>query len=466
MAFAQFRKEIPRHELSEQPRPLPVIRVEPKEVVPKITGFGTASAARRWEAVSELQGRIVEIHSELESGNLVGANELLIRIDDTDSRLLLAQRQADLDAAKTRLDELEAGYEADQRLLPLAQEQLQVAEREEQRYVELRRQKAASLSNADQATSSRLAQQQAVQNIQRALSLFPSQKNAAKASIALAEAKLREAERDVERTRIVSPFAGVLSEANLEIGQFITVNQRLFTLRDAEQIEITAHFSLEQIDRLISRDASPSAKSQMSLEKITGELETHPTQTIPFSARVIARSGNFTRTWNGVPVRITESLNEQSRTLGVVVQVTNIPHHSETQEATLSRFPTTNNESHFAHWSTALRPGTFCEVVLESSPRSDLITIPRSALNENTVYRVDSDNRLHPQSVEIGFSNGEFVTVVGGLKEGDIIAEAVPVPAIEGQLIEPRFADTRSSQFEIVTAAIDSSTTDAKERRQ
>ncbi|PNY35256.1 hypothetical protein C2E31_19120 [Rhodopirellula baltica] len=290
VVFAQFRKELPRSEPAEQSKSLPVIRVRRQAVVPVVSGYGTATAARRWNAVSEVQGRIVEIHPQLESGNTVAANELLIRIDDTDTQLLLVQRQADLASARAQLQELQAEYESDLRLLPFARKQLELASREEQRALELQRRNATSLSEVDQLTSGRLVQEQTLHNLQTAISLYPSQMGAAQAAIALAQAQVREAERDIERTRIVAPFDGMLSGVDLEVGQFIGVNQSLFELFDDQRIEVTAQYSLEQLGKLL-----PS----LSRGGVDDSVQASETDTLPFTARVVVRSGDYKREWIG-----------------------------------------------------------------------------------------------------------------------------------------------------------------------
>ena len=464
VVFVRSQNELARSEHAEQPRPLPVIRVQPTEVTPTVTGFGTASTSRRWNAVSEVQGRIVEIHPHLESGNSIKANELLVRIDDKDSQLLLSQRQADLDSAKARLQELVDGNTSDQRLLMVARQQLEIAVREEQRLTKLNQTRAVSLSELDQAKSDRLTQEQTVQNFQRSINLYPSQVKGAMAAIALAEAKVSEAERDVERTCIYSPFSGVLSKVDLEVGQFVGVHESLFELLDDQKIEVTAHFSLEQIAKLGDSNQNNESRTAEPSRRFNSVTSGRVIERFPFTAQVIARSGNFTRTWNGIPVRITESLNEQSRTLGVVVQVANMPWEETVRDSV--SVSSGNSRSSFTNRVNTLRPGTFCEVVLQGPRRNDLITVPRSAMNGETVYLIDKDNRLRSRQVDLGFSFAESVTILHGLREGEVISAIAPVPAIEGQLIDSRFDESLPVQASISSTDTASALQNAKEGRR
>jgi hypothetical protein len=45
-----------------------VIRAEPVAMVPRTLGYGTVRPGRIWQAVSEVRGRVVEVHPQLEAG--------------------------------------------------------------------------------------------------------------------------------------------------------------------------------------------------------------------------------------------------------------------------------------------------------------------------------------------------------------------------------------------------------------
>ena len=448
-AFVSSQNEIPRTEPVEQPRPVRVVRVKPTEISPVISGFGTANTARQWQAVAEVQGRIVEIHPSLESGNSVNAEDLLVRIDAKDLQLLLNQRQADLESAKARLQELEDGFASEEKSLKLALKRLELAIRDEQRSEQLTHSKAVSLGELDQSRSARIAQEETVQNIRGTLSVYPSQIKGAKAAISLAEAKVNEVERDIERTTIYSPFSGVLSNVNLEVGQFVGMHEQLFSLQDDRTIEVTANFSMAQIEELIDSDHSQLVSNQGSF---------------PFSAQVFARSGKKKRSWDGTPVRILDSMNEQSRTLGVVFQVLNPSHQNRLSPSvnTVGSVSGKNEGVDFARQFGALRPGTFCEVVLQGPASHDRIVVPRTALNVDKVYVVDSENRLRSRKVETGFSVDDSLTIVSGLSEGDVVVAVAPVPAVTGELIDPQF-DLDTTTQNVIDSVAGSSSEDTEE---
>ncbi len=88
------------------------------------------------------------------------------------------------------------------------------------------------------------------------------------------------------------------------------------------------------------------------------------------SAQIITRSGDVSLRFSGQAVRVTESLNEQTRTLGIVIGV---------------RIPAINRPARQRH----LRPGSYCEVTLKSERTASVYLVPRTALMA-TVYMLST----------------------------------------------------------------------------
>lgn len=440
VGFVVSKKDLPRLEPAEQFLSLPVLEIQATELTPWATGYGTAAPSRTWVAVTEVKGRIAETHPFLDSGQRVSANELLLRIDDSEYQLRLMQRRADLDAMEAKLAELEAGVVADTKSLELAKELLAVADADLERITQLEQTNAASESELGSSRSLALQQTQAVQRLENALTLYPSKIASAKANVAMAELQVQEAQLDIDRTVIRCPICGILSGVNLEPGQIVGQNQRLFEIQDDQMIEIKAQFSLAQIEKVYPRLRAKIGPHRPfnSLSAIDGDL------LAGLNAKVAVRSGEITHRWVGKAVRISESVDEQTRTLGIVVQVTNgnppkVNAISSAVPSTRSRDAAgTLTESSAGQRRSTLRSGSFCEVTLIGRPIEHAITIPRTAIDGEFTYVIDNDSRLLSRKIETGIVIGEEVTVTAGLEEGDRVAVTYPVPAIEGKLIDPQ----------------------------
>lgn len=443
------RKDLPRVELTESALPLQVIRLEPQSLRPQATGYGTAKPSRIWTAIAEVPGSLVEVDPDLDSGQPVRADQLLVRIDETDYKLRVEQRRADLSAAEAQLRELQASKKADEKSLRIEQDLLDVSAADLARLTELRDQQATSVSAVDQARSTFLMQTQSVQKLKNSISLYPSRIASAKSSVLMAKARLNEALRDLDRTRLVSPFDGVLADVVLEAGQVVGQNERLFEVRDSRVMEIEAQFSLGQLDNLI-----PS----LLVENASETRREHGTLLDGISAEVIVRSGRFETRWKGKPVRISDSVNPSTRTLGIIIRVDNQPgrlslrdiNDSEADGSEDAANPVgepqpienkTFENAHLQSLSAPLRAGTFCEVILHGPPLDGMLTVPRTSLDNGSIYVVDRDGRLQRQDVELGFPIGEQWVIVDGLAVGDQVAVKPPLPAIEGMLIDPKIVN-------------------------
>jgi len=438
IGLATREKELPRKEAGEVAVPVQVIEAKHRSIASRAVGYGTVEAKRVWVAIAEVGGRIIELHKPLRPGIHVTPEDLLVKIDPTDYELLKTQRTADLNQARAELRQLTLNEQADRESLKIQQELKKVRNAEVDRLKNLSRSSAASASELDSALSLYLTQAQAVQDLESGLSLYESRKLAADARIESAQAKLAEAERDLKRTEIRSPIAGLVSENELEVGQYVSPGQVLFKLLDVSSVEIEAQFSLAQVLRLFPRDGNSPELLGMSGSR-SQELESM------LSARVIVRSGESVLAYPATPIRVVDQVDTKTRTLGIVVEVAN-PAFAMGDQAV-------------GPVSIALRPGTFCEVTLESKHHVNGVLIQRTAVDGDAVYVVEqvageggggpnamAIGRLRRQPVETWKITGSRVVVRSGLQDGQLVVLNPPSEPVDGLLVAPIVAAEASEQ--------------------
>lgn len=429
------RQELERSGLSERAVPASVMRAELRPVAPTAVGYGTAMPLRSWNCIAEVGGTIESIHPLLESGNQIEAGSLLVQIDPRDYQLRVDQRKADLEVAEARVAELSASEQADRQSLAVEQELLKILEAEQERLRGLRSTRAASQSEFDRARTEYLRQQRSIQNLRNSLSLLPARIAAARAQVSLAEAALAEAERQLERTRIVAPFSGRLSGVTIEPGQVVTQGRELFSLLDLETIEIEAKFALSQLlplQRALQQDAS----RQSGLSTLIEQRELQGWATL--------RSGETRLRWPAKPVRLSESVDTATRTLGVIVQIDNRPGEFVPSERSLDSVAISHEGESAGlderRTGVRLHPGAYAEVRLRVSSAGEGIVLPLSAISNSTVLVLTEDNRLQRRRVELAYSVPGGRVIATGIRPGERIVIEPPVPAIDGMLIDPQFA--------------------------
>ncbi len=89
-----------------------------------------------------------------------------------------------------------------------------------------------------------------------------------------------------------------------------------------------------------------------------------------------------------------------------------------------------------------LLPGMFVEVHLQGEEISDVVAVPRGALHDNdTVWIVDDENRLHIRTVDIQRRERDEVLVRSGLNAGEKIVLTNLSGAAEGMLLRPQLRE-------------------------
>jgi RND family efflux transporter MFP subunit len=441
VALASSKKKLPRAEYVRTAVPVKVVKVHRSEVYPEVVGFGTAVACRTWSATAEVDGRITKLHPRLRSGVFVEAGEVLLEIDRTDYQRRVEQREAELLQARAKLERMKLTCAADQASLKIQEQLLSVRKNNVDRLTKLRTSAAASPSEHDAEMAIYLQQSQTVQNLASTLATYPAQIAEAEAAVTLAESRIREAERDVNRTTITAPFDGTLADASLELEQYVQPNQPLFDVIDTAAVEIEAQFSLAQLSR-IARPASHLYDQRSPADQPTQMLVATSPDTNRFlnvapeypnwfehlTAVVAVHSGDVELSYPAKVVRLSESVDEQTRTIGVVIRVENANSGSQS-------FP--------------LRPGTYCEVLLSTDLPIEACVIPRTCLDGDEVLVVDDENVLRREEVVVDVSLRDMVALASGLDEGDCVVVNPSTIFREGDLVEPQLEN-----FETGTAAI------------
>jgi len=165
--------------------------------VPRIeSAVGTIRATHEAAVASKVLARVVEVN--VQAGQRVEKNQVLVRLDDADLRARLEQTRAAVEAARARRDRAQIDYDRIKRLYEQA---------------------AASKTEYDQAT----------------IAL-----RAAEAELERARHAQREAETILDYATIRSPFDGVVIDKLVEPGDTVRPGQVLLRLYDPSRMQLVA----------------------------------------------------------------------------------------------------------------------------------------------------------------------------------------------------------------------------------
>ncbi|TWU39556.1 efflux RND transporter periplasmic adaptor subunit [Novipirellula artificiosorum] len=395
----------------EASRMLRVIEVPVVDVLPKLVGYGTATPGQTWQAVAQVDGRIVEVHPELESGSFVSKDQVLLKIDPTEYQYAVAQLEAEIGQAKALIEELTRTEENLQASLKIERDALNVTQREMKRIEQLVARNATAQSEVDAQQRSVLTQQQRLQEQRSALNLLPARKQSQQANLELKQAQLAQAQLDLKHTEIRAPFDCRLGTVTLDVDQYVAAGQSLFEAYSNDLVEVEAQAPMREVRRLIHNPNGAAAFEEISMQRVRDIFNVQ--------AIVEMASGDLPARWSARFMRVRESLDPQTRSLSLVVGVDD-PYQQVVPGA---RPP--------------LLQGTYCRVTLIGQPRRDQVIVPRHALHVGHVYVLDGEQRLRRQAVEVVFQQDEFAVIGSGLVGGETLVVSDPTPAIEGMLVEP-----------------------------
>ena len=217
---------------------------------------------------------------------------------------------------------------------------------------------------------------------------------AAKAKLAADQADLKNSLLSLERTKLKAPFNGRVDVEDVGLGQYVRVGEELATLFSTDVVEIVLPLEDESLFWFhvpgFTPGDGPGAK-----------------------ATVRARLAGRDCTWEGSVVRAEGKMDQQTRMVRVVVRVEN-PYVAK----------------------PPLAVGLFVTVEIKGRHMADMAVIPRSALHQgDTVWVLDSDDRLHFQKVSVARIYGEEVQIENGLKNGELVVITPLQTVTDGMMV-------------------------------
>ena len=257
---------------------------------------------------------------EVEDNQSVRTGDVLFRIDDRDYRARLAQSVADVEAAQARLTNVDAETDLQQALIRQAEAerlsalaQLKLARIASERGHKLIRSSAvgqeevderdAALSKAEAGLSAASA---TVEAQQQRIAVLATEREAALAALARAQATRDLAQIALDDTVVRAPVDGVVGNRQVRIGRLVAPGTPLLDIVPVKDVWLVANFKETQLEQIrlgqrvrITVDGYPNDP----LEGVVDSLA--PGSGSAFSMMPADNAtGNFVRVVQRVPVKI------------------------------------------------------------------------------------------------------------------------------------------------------------------
>ena len=402
----------------------PLVQVEKAKVrllKMSIAGYGRAQSKESWQAIAEVSGRVIYRHPELEKGRMLPAGTVALKIDPVDYQLKLAQAESDLKSAIADADRIALNKNRYALSLALEQNRLSIIEQEYNRKNGLLNKGSISQSAVEQEQSNVFAQQEKVLDLETSLKLIPNDINVAEARIQVNQSRVKEAERKLAKTNIVMPFNARITQVNAVLEQVINQQSVLLKANHLGAMEINAQFAIADMKQLIRQTASANLSPGDEFPDI---------KRLNLQAIIKLYSGDESHQWSGTVTRVSDSIDPQGNTIGLIIEMQNDWQNFDP----LKNTPVMND--------------MFLEVNVIASSKA-VLSVPTMAVHGSSVYIVEADI-LRMKPVSILFESGRFTAVdskaVGSIMEDDLVVTTDLLPAIDKMVVRTTLEQTKTEQ--------------------
>jgi len=213
----------------------------------------------------------------------------------------------------------------------------------------------------------------------------------------VSKAKLNVIQAELERTRLIAPFNGIVAEINGEIGEFVTPSPvGIPTPPAVDLMDISCLYVSAPIDEVDAPRIRVAMRANISLDAISGEV--------------------FAGTVKRIAPYVLE-IEKQARTVAVEVDFV-------CQQGCKNMLPGYSAD---------------IEVILDE--QDETLRIPTEAIMEgNQVLVFTADKLLEQREITTGLNNWEWTQVIEGLSQGDEV-----VVSVEREGVEHGVAATRAN---------------------
>jgi RND family efflux transporter MFP subunit len=319
---------------------------------------GTVTPRAETTVTPEVSGRIRWVSPNLVPGGYFNENDILVKIDDQDANSTVERSKASLSRAKAEAEH-----------------------------------SAFELKRLQQLVKNKLTSQSTLESALRA-------KRVSDAVLKESEIALKQALRDLLRTEVRAPYAGLVRSKSVDVGQFVSRGNPLAQIYASDSVEVRI----------------PLADSQLAYLNLPlgqrGELP----EALQSNVTLSTHYGGQYYEWQGKLVRTEAEIDTRTRMVNAVVRVIEDP------ESTQPPLPV----------------GLFVHASIEGRIAEDVVVLPRAVLrNQSQVLVVDEDSRLRYRRVELLRFDRDEVIISSGLQNGEVVNLSPLQTVIDGMRVKP-----------------------------
>lgn len=330
--LSKFKKKSPPKAPIVRVEQVETLRIDPQTHTILLHSQGTIQAKTQGILSTEVSGKIVSLSPAFQKGGIFKKGDLLLTLDTTAYEAAVAQAKVQIAQAELKLQEEQA--------------------------------------RSEQALKEWEAAQSLTREKPSDLVLRIPQLALAKTSLEAANSHLKLALQNLDRTKLLAPYNGIIEEKLVEIGQVVAPGTPVAKAYSQESLEV--HLPLSALEFDFIQTAEPT------------------------EVTLLAETGTGLKSWKAQVDRNTGIVDPRTRFHHVIATIQ--PQQKE---------------------QMPLYPGQFVTAEISGITVNEIYRIPRQALlNDNTVYEVTPEDRLRRRQVHILYREKEYLLVDKGLEPG------------------------------------------------
>jgi HlyD family secretion protein len=387
--------------------------VQRRDLVATVTASGQIEPQTKVDVASDISGRIIRL--AVKEGQMVKKGQFLLQIDPSTYQAGVERADAALASSKASLAQAKANLEQAQRNY----------------------RRSADIKKANPA----LVSDESLEQLRTTVDVDQALYNAASHGVDQAQAALRDAQSQLDKTTIVAPMSGRITRLAVEQGETAvpgTFNKdaaTLLTISDMGVLETTVKVDETDVARIAVGDSASI------------EIDAFPDTT--FVGKVVDIANSSVQN-----PAASAGATDQAVDYEVKVQLLNPPPDTRPDFSATAKIVTATRKQALSIPIIALTvrdrptPGAnadTAQIVLGKKP-----AVPKDAPEEEGVFVVGADNHVTFHPVKIGIAGADYFEVLSGLKEGQRIV-AGSYQAIRGlkdsSLVREVQSDTTSKDI-------------------
>ena len=395
-------------------------KAEPRTIIERVNASGTVQPVVEVKISPEVPGEIIELN--VEEGDSVDQDQLLVRIRPDNFESALSRTQATLNQQRASLSQMRAMQES-------AEARLVQAKANYDRNKKLYDDNVISDADFEQIESNYRVALQDVESAKQNV-------EAARYGVRSAQATVDEARENLSLTSIFAPMAGIVSKLDVEQGERVVgtsqmAGTEMLRIADLNNMEVRVDVNENDIIRVSIGD----------------------TAVVDVDAYSYAD-----KEFKGVVTSIANTANEKLTPEAVTEFEVRIKLLNESYESLLDDTKT-----------YPFRPGMTASVDIITQRKEDVLSVPLSAVTtrprdstetssskpslteddatDEVVFRKKEDNTVEKVVVQTGISDYENIEITQGLAEGEQVV-AGPYVAVSSELEDGKLVEAEGEPAE------------------